>query len=433
MQAIRPGVIGPVRWDDPLANGLTGAWTADVSTATVRDLLGLNSATGSGLTAAVGRIGRVVQAAAFQAKATVAVRANLKPTKAASLFWLGTFDSAGSPTDDTLIHGVSFDSANSAPYTSYAVQRRSADPTTLSFAWSNNGTYTEVLSVTGDMPAYGTPFSFTATLRMGGNGNVYVNNRLSGTASAGAGPITYGTTPTLYVPGHMNTTAGTNNPGSSLAVAYSWNRDLTPEEVGRLALDPWCLVRPRPRRMFRLSGSGTTYNDTLSDAVTAADSLLAALAAVTTISGAVAGADGYAAAATFAAALADGLTAADGETNGNIYNSTTADAVAAADALLAVLQAAATTADGVTGADAIAAVLSAAASTSDAVTGADGETVPGSPDQVIADAVAAADRLRYLHWQAQQGAAGSWGATSGSNSQWSESNTNSTVWVQSND
>src|SRR5690348_10529545 len=122
--ATRPGAIGPVRWDDPLANGLTGAWIADVSTATVKDLLGVHTLAGSALTGAVtGRIGRVIQAAANQARATATAQSALKPTKAASLFWFGTFDTAGAPTDDTIIHGVSYSNANGAPYVGYAVQR----------------------------------------------------------------------------------------------------------------------------------------------------------------------------------------------------------------------------------------------------------------------------------------------------------------------
>src|SRR5690349_6262510 len=93
----QPNFVPVINWAHPLAKGLIGAWVAQPGVAKVVDLLGQNTATGSGLVATVGRTGRALKANATQAKSTVAVKSNLKPTAAASVFWHGWYEGAGTP------------------------------------------------------------------------------------------------------------------------------------------------------------------------------------------------------------------------------------------------------------------------------------------------------------------------------------------------
>lgn len=236
---------------------------------------------------------------------------------------------------------------------------------------------------------------------------VFVNGVLRGSAGGGAG---IGTTTTALAIG---------NRGSDTARAFNgqmanlrlWNKPRWIGEARRLASDPWAGTLRELRRVWYLPAGGTTWDETISDAATAADSLAAALTGAGSLSDAATGgeslaaalggvaslsdpatlADSLAAAVAMVATVADGGTlgealavaltgnasvsdsAAGGDavSLGNIYAETLSDALTAADSLAVGLVVLEALAGSVAGADALAAALAAAGSTADAATAAD--------------------------------------------------------------
>jgi hypothetical protein len=118
-------------------------------------------------------------------------------------------------------------------------------------------------------------------------------------------------------------------------------------------LAPWGVVEEAPRYYYRTTSGGNTFNDTisdsvtaaesnaatatvrpsLSDAVTAAESNAAAVTANASVSDAATGAEAMAAVATFNAAVSDDTTAADAVTGtvSTVYNETIDDSVTASE------------------------------------------------------------------------------------------------------
>lgn len=145
---------------------------------------------------------------------------------------------------------------------------------------------------------------FVATSDRARRSCVYANGVLFGSGTVG------GSLPSSYTPLQIGL-ASTSAHISNLRV---WrNRIITPGEAARLYREPWAGTLPgnlRSRRTFRSSG-GTTYNDTIADAVTGAESFATRLVAVGTISDAATAAESNATAMTMRSALSDAVTAAE--------------------------------------------------------------------------------------------------------------------------
>ena len=211
-----------------------------------------------------------------------------------------------------------------------------------------------------------------------------------------------------------------------------YTRGLTGREIRRLATDPWVGTVQR-RRLVVSTSASAAYNETLSDAVAAGDSIAGALAALGSLSDALTAAEALAAALGAAAAASDagtaadslsatrataaslsdpatgadaasgriaaGLSASDAATGGDAaaggfaVSLSASDAATAADSLAAALGVSASLSDAATAADALAAALSALAQATDATAAADLAGAVLAAAEALADALAAADAI----------------------------------------
>jgi len=149
-------------------------------------------------------------------------------------------------------------------------------------------------------------------------------------------------------------------------------RQWTADEHLLFHLEPYAAIEEAPRWYFGGgAASGTTYNDTISDATTAADATASAL--------------------TIAGAISEPATAADAAAPAHVAVSSIADAATAGEATAAALVASASVTDAATGGDATAAALVAAASASDATTAADTTASAWTGAASVSDAATATD------------------------------------------
>lgn len=209
------------------------------------------------------------------------------------------------------------------------------------------------------------------------------------------------------------------------------NRALSVEEVRRLYSEPWAGTVRERRRVWYLPAGGTTYDDSTSDSVTAAESLAvaltgagsfsdaataaqalaaalvgalaqsdsataaesvaAAVAAVAAVADGASVAEALAAALTAAIALSDAGTAADSVTNGQVYNDTLAETLTAADSLAAGLSALLALSDDATAAESLAALLTGTGATTDAATVAEALAAIRAAVATTSDSLTAAD------------------------------------------
>jgi len=190
---------------------------------------------------------------------------------------------------------------------------------------------------------------------------------------------------------------------------YAW----TDDETRDFLRDPSKLWSPGPSRARYYLVTAVTYNETISGAVTAADSVANALTTSGAISDAATGADSLSVALTARPALSDAATAADSSAAALTARPTLSDAVAGADSAAAALTANAATSDAVTagdavtggkvtsdalpdtvaGADSLAVDLTARPAVSDAVTGADSQAAALTARPALSDSVAAGDTI----------------------------------------
>ena len=170
-----------------------------------------------------------------------------------------------------------------------------------------------------------------------------------------------------------------------------YKRALLPNEVARLYRDPWAGILRGRHRTVRSVASTTTYTDSLTDSLTAAESLsiaasgagslsdsitaAEALSALLTVAGTlsdpVTGAETLAVALTGAGSLSDATTAAEVGTAAASASLTLSDSLAAAEALTAALQAALTASESLTAAEVLTIAAEALANAVDGLTAAD--------------------------------------------------------------
>lgn len=214
----------------------------------------------------------------------------------------------------------------------------------------------------------------------------------------------------LYYSSIVNTVDGTSGLSYlGIVGGYSWSD----AETRAFLLDPSALWSPGPARARYVDITAVTYNDTISDAVTAADSVAAALTTSGSVSDAATGADSLSVALTARPALADAATAADSTAAALTARPTITDTATGADTSAAALTANAAISDPVTagdamvggkltsdpitdtvaGADSLAVALTARPATSDAVAGADSQAAALTARPALSDSVTAGDTI----------------------------------------
>lgn len=151
-----------------------------------------------------------------------------------------------------------------------------------------------------------------------------------------------------------------------------WRAALNPFAIKRLASDPWAGTVPLPHWRYSISG-GTTYNETISDGVTVADSISSKL--------------------TTAGSVSDTITAADSTTGTLVMSPTITDSTTLADTPSGLLKMSASVSDGVTASDTPSATMVMGASVSDGITTSDGATGGLLFSSTISDGITAADSV----------------------------------------
>lgn len=168
---------------------------------------------------------------------------------------------------------------------------------------------------------------------------------------------------------------------------YAW----TDDETRDFLRDPSKLWSPGPSRARYYLVTAVTYNETISGAVTAADSVANALTTSGAISDAATGADSLSVALTARPAASDAATAADSVAAALTARPATSDVVTGADASAAALTANAATSDAVTAADAVVGGKATSDAITDTVAGADSLAVALAASPAISDAATSAD------------------------------------------
>lgn len=168
---------------------------------------------------------------------------------------------------------------------------------------------------------------------------------------------------------------------------YAWSD----EETRAFLRDPSPLWSPGPSKARYYFSPSQTYNDTIADSATAADSVTATLTTGATVSDAATGADSLSVALTARPTLSDGATAADSTAAAATANASTSDVATGGDASAAALTANAATSDAVTAGDAVVGGKATADTITDTVAGADGLAAALTASPAISDAAAGAD------------------------------------------
>lgn len=158
------------------------------------------------------------------------------------------------------------------------------------------------------------------------------------------------------------------------------------------------------------ASGGTTYNDTLTESVTGADSLATAATFANSLSESATAGESMASAATFASALTEALTAADTYTAGNVFSDTLAESLALSESIANAVTFAPTITETVAANDNLASAATFTSAFTEALT--------------AADALAAA-----AAWTAVAAAAGSWSAQSAASGVWTAVAPKSGTWA----
>lgn len=142
---------------------------------------------------------------------------------------------------------------------------------------------------------------------------------------------------------------------------------------------------------FGAGATGTTYNETISDSVTGADSLAAALTANASTAESLTGNESNAATANFNAAVSDDATAADAVTGGLQLDESIDDDVTAAESKAAALTVNTSLADNITGGETHAVAAQFDTSISEALTGGEGHAAATTYNASITEGLTGGD------------------------------------------
>lgn len=145
------------------------------------------------------------------------------------------------------------------------------------------------------------------------------------------------------------------------------------------------------------AAGGTTYSDTISDALTGTDTVAAAVTARPSFTDSITGADTAAAIATFNASVTDAGTGGDSLSGAATLSAALSDTLAGADTVAAAATVRPTLSDGATGGDTVAVAATFAPTLSDGVTGA-GSAASGASTFApsLADSITGADTAAAL-------------------------------------
>jgi hypothetical protein len=207
----------------------------------------------------------------------------------------------------------------------------------------------------------------------GSNGRFYINGRLDKTQSASSGGDAGYSSPIVRL-GYHGESSGSSRTHKLLSFGYV-PYPMDAGQIHELWQRPFGQVAPRRRVRPHVATSGTTYNDTIADAVTGAESFATRLTAVGTISGAVTATESNASAHTMPNTISGAVTAAEGSVASQVMPNPITDDVTGGEAFgtTAVFNSA----------------LSDGATAADNVEG----SVSSTYNETIADSVTAADAM----------------------------------------
>jgi hypothetical protein len=157
-----------------------------------------------------------------------------------SVFWKGSVNGAGTLTQNPAIFAMYHNSANTSPFISYGLYRRSTGAAVLSTLYNNGSAQTLDFATGIDTSRYGTPMTAAMTRRSGAT-RLFSNGRMVASDTV-SGSITYGATCRIQVNSHVTTT--TNYADTSSEVAFVWNRAVSDEEIRAVHANPYLLFSP---------------------------------------------------------------------------------------------------------------------------------------------------------------------------------------------
>lgn len=190
-----------------------------------------------------------------------------------------------------------------------------------------------------------------------------------------------------------------------------YNRALTDSEVRRLFVDPYALFIKDAQVAFLPAAGGTTYNESVSESVTASDAQSAAVTFVSSLTEAVTAAasqtsvvtftlsvtesvtaaDSQSSIATFVSSLTEGVSAGDSTTSVATFNSAITEGVTAADSQIGGLLFVASLTESVSAACSQSATVTFTFSVTEAVSAGDSQTSVATFNSAITESVSAAD------------------------------------------
>ncbi len=234
-----------IDWSNPLSMNLQAAYVPGVSMGKNIAGLGADLAFGSAPQAASRNISAdgpgLKHSVANDRLIGTATTAMITNTDNWSIFWRGTNTAVSSVSDNTMLFGISYDNAGSAPYYSYCFTKTFS--TGLISIAINNGVGNPADQLIVDGAAYGANVMMSigaiinpqAKTRSG-----YLNGKLVVGPVAWAGnPTGFGTSPQIVIGDYPSFNRPTN---TITNVAYIWNRALSDAEHAFLAQNPYSLL-----------------------------------------------------------------------------------------------------------------------------------------------------------------------------------------------
>ncbi|HEX9060852.1 MAG TPA: hypothetical protein VF941_11790 [Clostridia bacterium] len=168
----------------------------------------------------------------------------IKPANTVTIAWYGLLhdDGTGNIVNNPSIFGMANNNANSNPFVSYDIERRSNFNLDIRFAWNNAGTFHNLDISNGLSGQFKSPIMIVMTIDAT-NVIGYLNGVQVGANGSGVTSISYGATAALQVNRHITST--TDSASSFALAGHIWNRVLTSTEVKSLYTNPWQIyVRP---------------------------------------------------------------------------------------------------------------------------------------------------------------------------------------------
>lgn len=270
-------------------------------------------------------------------------------------------------TQQPAIYGVRASTSNSwlgfdrVSYTSGADVR---------FIATDNSYSSASTTQTGALTA-GRRFSFVGTARLSGVVRLYAGGREVGFVAAptGARFLPYDE---CVVVGAAYGSAYEFPAGVTVSLAAIWLRELSAGEARDFDESPWQILKPSQRRIWVSRGSaGQTYNESLTEAVSAADAASSALVAAASAAEPASASDALSSTQVAASAIAEAAPAAESSGGDLMMAASGTEAAAASDAPGATIVVGAGVSEGAAAIDGSAAATQAVAGATEAAAATD--------------------------------------------------------------